>query len=84
MLEIEIPTIFSSGSPSFSFCFLIIISIGILASGAKTEATRDGAPLIDLIDGDAFCDLLKDNRLGVKTEMVEKISVDTDWFEKNF
>ena len=40
--------------------------------------------MIDLIDGDAFCDLLKDNRLGVKTEMVEKISVDTDWFEKNF
>lgn len=62
----------------------LIITTGTFTSGAKTEATRDGAPLIDLIDGDAFCDLLKDNRLGVKTEMVEKISVDTDWFEKNF
>ena len=49
---------------------------------AKREATRDGAPAIDLIDGDLLCDLLKSLKLGVTTEMVEEISIDPDWFRK--
>ena len=48
---------------------------------AKREATRDGAPLIDLIDGDQLCDLLKDLKLGVSTETVEKISVEPTFFQ---
>jgi len=62
----------------------LIITTGTFTSAAREEATRDGAPLIDLINGEELCDLLKDNKLGVKTEMVEEVSVDTDWFEKNF
>jgi restriction system protein len=48
---------------------------------AKREATRDGAPTIDLIDGDFLCDLLKDYELGVRTEKVEHVSVDPNWFD---
>jgi hypothetical protein len=32
----------------------------------KREATRDGAPPVELIDGDRLCDLLKEFRLGVE------------------
>jgi restriction system protein len=43
---------------------------------AKREATRDGAPAIGLIDGDHLCDLLKQLKLGVRTEMVERMTVE--------
>ncbi|WP_352698546.1 hypothetical protein [Mesorhizobium sp. M0152] len=36
---------------------------------------RDGAPVIDLIDGDALCDLLKDQKIGVRIKMVEEVTV---------
>lgn len=58
----------------------VIITTGTFTPDAKREATRDGAPAIDLIDGDLLCDLLKDLRLGVRTEMVEQITVDPIWF----
>jgi restriction endonuclease Mrr len=38
-------------------------------SQAADEATRDGTTAIDLIDGDRLCELLKENKLGVATEM---------------
>lgn len=41
----------------------------------------DGAPAIDLIDGDQLCDLLKQYELGVRTEQVEKMTVEPGWFE---
>lgn len=62
----------------------LIITTGTFTPAAKAEATRDGAPLIDLINGDELCELLKDNKFGVKTEMVEKVTVNDEWFEKNF
>ena len=46
------------------------------------EATRDGAPPIDLVDGDQLADKLKELGLGVKTEIVEKVSVDAEWFHQ--
>lgn len=45
-----------------------------------TEATRDGAPVIDLIDGDQLCLLLKDLKLGVSTQQVEEVRIDPHWF----
>ncbi|WGS86114.1 MULTISPECIES: hypothetical protein [unclassified Methylomonas] len=45
------------------------------------EATRDGAPPIDLVDGDELAEKLKELALGVKTELVERVSIDTAWFE---
>ena len=49
---------------------------------AKKEATRDGAPPIDLIDGDRLCELLKRYDLGVRTvtRTVEDISVNSGFF----
>lgn len=50
---------------------------------AIDEATRDGAPAIDLIDGDKLAEKLKELHLGVAVEVKEHVSVDEDWF-KNF
>ena len=59
----------------------IFITTGHFTSQASDEATRDGAIAIDLIDGDRLCDLLKENGLGVATEMIERVQIDTNWFE---
>lgn len=60
----------------------LLITTGTFTPDAKREATRDGAPAIDLIDGDRLCDLLRELKLGVRTEMVEKMTVDGEWFTK--
>ena len=58
----------------------LFITTGHFTSQASDEATRDGAIAIDLIDGDRLCDLLKDNGLGIRTQMIEQITIDGDWF----
>lgn len=60
----------------------LIVTTGTFTSDAKREATRDGAPAIDLVDGEQLLDKLKDLSLGVKTEIVqvEKVTVDAEWF----
>ena len=58
----------------------LVITTGTFTPDAKREATREGAPAIDLIDGDQLCDLLKQLKLGVQTEMVERMTVEADWF----
>ncbi len=60
----------------------LFITTGTFTAEAKKEATRDGAPAIDLIDGDLLCDLLKSLKLGVTTKMVEEVSTDPEWFGK--
>ncbi len=35
----------------------LLITTGTFTSEAKRESTRDGAPPVDLIDGDQLCDL---------------------------
>lgn len=59
----------------------LIITTGTFTPDARREATRDGAPAIDLIDGQALCQLLKENELGVRVEMVEQVTVDTSFFD---
>jgi restriction system protein len=56
----------------------IFITTGTFSSDARKEATRDGALAIDLIDGEALCDLLKSLKLGVTITLVEEVSVQTD------
>jgi hypothetical protein len=50
---------------------------GSFTGEAKREGTRDGAPPIDLIDGDGLCELLKRYELGVKTTVrqVEEVAI---------
>ena len=44
----------------------LLITTGTFTAEARREATRDGAPALDLLDGDSLCDLIKDLKLGVK------------------
>jgi restriction system protein len=60
----------------------LFITTGTFTRDAIKEATRDGAPPIDLIDGEQLVRRLKELGLGVKIEMVESVEVDTDWFAK--
>jgi restriction system protein len=59
----------------------LIISTGTFSRDSRAEAIRDGAPAIDLVDGQELAELLKKYQLGVKTVMVEKVEVDVDWFK---
>ena len=59
----------------------LFITTGNYTRQATHEASRDGAIAIDLIDGDRLCDLLKENRLGVKVEMIERVQVRSEWFK---
>lgn len=60
----------------------IFITTGNFTREAKKEATRDGAPPIDLIDGELLCEKLKEFSLGVKTKIVEEIEIDENFFAK--
>lgn len=59
----------------------LLITTGTFTKEAVREATRDGAPAIDLIDGEQLLVKLKELSLGVRTRKVEveEISVDQDW-----
>lgn len=61
----------------------LIITTGAFTPDARREATRDGAPAIDLIDGDALTELLKSLRLGVRVEQVvtERVTVEPAFFD---
>lgn len=60
----------------------LFITTGNFTADARKEASRDGAPAIDLIDGEELCTLLKNLKLGVHTELIEKVTVDADWFDE--
>ncbi len=61
----------------------LLITTGTFTKDAIREATRDGAPAIDLIDGETLMDKLLALELGIKKEIVtvEKIIVNREWFE---
>ena len=60
----------------------LIVSTGYFTQAAIREATRDGAPEIDLLDGEQLIDKLKELELGVETEKVvtEQVTVHSDFF----
>ena len=60
----------------------LFITTGTFTRDAIKEATRDGAPPIDLIDGEQLVYRLKELGLGVKITMIESVEIDTDWFTK--
>ena len=51
----------------------LFITTGTFTRDAIREATRDGAPPLDLIDGEQLADMLKELRLGISTEVVERV-----------
>ncbi len=62
----------------------LLITTGSFTRDAKAEATRDGAPPMDLIDGSLLADKLKELEIGVKTETVveERVVIDGEFFER--
>lgn len=62
----------------------LLITTGNFTKDAIREATRDGAPPIDLVDGDQLVEKLRELSLGIHTKRieVEKIVVDPAWFKR--
>lgn len=60
----------------------LLITTGTFTKDAKLEAQRDGAPPIDLIDGEALALKLKELQIGVvvRTKMIEEIIIDKPFF----
>lgn len=61
----------------------LLITTGNFTKDASREAIRDGAPAIDLVDGDQLVAKLKELGLGVQTKKVEveQVTVDAEWFQ---
>lgn len=59
----------------------LVLTTGTFSRDARNEATRDGAPPIDLVDGEQFLDKLKELQLGVRVRMIEEVTVDEEWFQ---
>ena len=61
----------------------LLITTGTFTKDARTEAQRDGAPPIDLIDGEALVEKLKELRIGVqvKERIVEEVLIDEEYFQ---
>ena len=59
----------------------LFITTGTFTPAAVKEATRDGAPPIDLLNGEDFADKLKKLSIGIRTEKVELVHVEEAWFD---
>ena len=62
----------------------LLVTTGSFTSSARKEATRDGAPPVDLVSGYELCDLLKEYGLGVKVteRVIEEIEIDPGFFDQ--
>ena len=60
----------------------LIITTSSFTADARREATRDGAPAIDLVDGEDLCDLLKDLKIGVRVQQVEQVEINETVFQE--
>ena len=58
----------------------IIISTGTYTAEARREASRDGAPPVELIDGEKLVGMFKDLELGLKP--VKTYEIDDSFFEE--
>jgi len=59
----------------------LLITTGTFTAEAKRESTRDGAPPVELIDGQDLCALLKEFSVGVTTKTIERVDVDESFFD---
>ncbi len=59
----------------------LLITTGTYTREARAEAQRDGALAIDLLDGNDLATKLKELRLGVGVVLVEKVTINPDWYK---
>lgn len=62
----------------------LLITTGSFTKEAQNEANRDGAPPVEVIDGEALCALLREFRLGVEVRqrIEEDIAVNPAFFDE--
>ncbi len=62
----------------------LLVTTGTFTSGVRRESNRDGAPPVELIEGEDLCDLLKEYELGVTTttRTVEVVTVEGRFFDQ--
>jgi restriction system protein len=62
----------------------LLITTGSFTRDAQSEASRDGAPPVELIDGDQLCDLLKEYCLGVsvRQRVEEDVDLEPQFFDE--
>jgi restriction system protein len=58
----------------------IIMTTGRFTQDAKKEAIREGAPPIELVDGEGIIDLFETNQLGLKPKMT--FEIDSNFFDE--
>ncbi|MFA6096035.1 MAG: restriction endonuclease [Candidatus Paceibacterota bacterium] len=58
----------------------LVITTGTFTRDAKQEATRDGAPPIDLIEGDELVEKMKELKIGINLKTEEVVEVNKEWF----
>lgn len=59
----------------------LFITTGTFTRDAIKEASRDGAPAIDLMDGEKVAEKLKELNLGINVELREYITINEKWFD---
>lgn len=59
----------------------LFITTGTFTRDSKTEASRDGAPPIDLIGGEELVEKMKELRLGTNVKSQEVVEIDKEWFK---
>jgi len=59
----------------------LFITSGTFTKGARAEASRDGAPPIDLVDGERLAEKMKELGLGVRVRIKKLVEVDSSWFD---
>lgn len=61
----------------------LLITTGTFTKDARWEAQRDGAPPIDLIDGEALVEKLKELGIGVTvtSKIIEEVIIDESYFQ---
>lgn len=60
----------------------LLITTGSFTKDAQNEATRDGAPPVELIDGVMLCDLLRQYELGVEVRTKRYEVVQPGFFDE--
>jgi restriction system protein len=58
----------------------LILTTGRFTQDAQREAVRDGATPIDLIDGTLLVEKLRELKMGITTQVIERVVVDEGWF----
>jgi len=59
----------------------LFATTGSFTRDAIKEASRDGATPIDLLDGEALVNKIKELKLGISVTHIEKININKKWFE---